>query len=443
MRCRPSARRSLRRVRRGGGRCVGVARRLPDRHVPLRRPRHAARVARRRRPPRSRERQPRRAQRGARARQEVGAARDRPRRGRRARSPGSSGSRSATPRRTPRAPPRSPGTAGRCGTGSGAARAWRPRAGRSSRCSRRWCRSTALATAAVAFLGQQLARWRSRSRWSSGWSSAVGVVGGRPARCGGAPEPAAGLLVYVAARARDDPGPLRGVGPGRRPVAVGSAATPVIRRERSVANGTPMGRTVTAVGRSAGPASAPSSPSGWEHDVRDRLVAGDDAALREVYDQYASFVYGLALARHRRRPRRRGREPGRVRRVLGTPGGVRPERGQPADLARARSPTAGGRLRAPRGGPPPSRRAGGEPGGRRARRRGDGDRAASPPSACAPRSTCCRASSAGPSSSRTSAGRPTVRSPRCSASPRAPPSRGCASALRRIADALEAEGDEW
>ena len=34
--------------------------------------------------------------------------------------------------------------------------------------------------------------------------------------------------------------------------------------------------------------------SGWEHDVRDRVVAGDDTALREVYDQYASFVYGLA-----------------------------------------------------------------------------------------------------------------------------------------------------
>ena len=36
-------------------------------------------------------------------------------------------------------------------------------------------------------------------------------------------------------------------------------------------------------------------PSGWEADVRDRVVAGDDTALREVYDQYASFVYGLAV----------------------------------------------------------------------------------------------------------------------------------------------------
>jgi RNA polymerase sigma-70 factor (ECF subfamily) len=35
--------------------------------------------------------------------------------------------------------------------------------------------------------------------------------------------------------------------------------------------------------------------SGWERAVRERLVAGDDAALGEVYDQYASFVYGLAL----------------------------------------------------------------------------------------------------------------------------------------------------
>jgi RNA polymerase sigma-70 factor (ECF subfamily) len=28
--------------------------------------------------------------------------------------------------------------------------------------------------------------------------------------------------------------------------------------------------------------------------VRERVVAGDDLALREVYDQYASFVYGIA-----------------------------------------------------------------------------------------------------------------------------------------------------
>ena len=36
-------------------------------------------------------------------------------------------------------------------------------------------------------------------------------------------------------------------------------------------------------------------PSGWEADVCDRVVAGDDTALREIYDQYASFVYGLAV----------------------------------------------------------------------------------------------------------------------------------------------------
>jgi RNA polymerase sigma-70 factor (ECF subfamily) len=35
--------------------------------------------------------------------------------------------------------------------------------------------------------------------------------------------------------------------------------------------------------------------SDWERDARERLVAGDAAALAEIYDQYASFVYGLAL----------------------------------------------------------------------------------------------------------------------------------------------------
>ena len=32
----------------------------------------------------------------------------------------------------------------------------------------------------------------------------------------------------------------------------------------------------------------------WEHAVRTRLVARDDGALAELYDQYGSFVYGLA-----------------------------------------------------------------------------------------------------------------------------------------------------
>ena len=33
----------------------------------------------------------------------------------------------------------------------------------------------------------------------------------------------------------------------------------------------------------------------WEHRIRDRLLAGDEVALGECYDQFASFVYGLAL----------------------------------------------------------------------------------------------------------------------------------------------------
>jgi RNA polymerase sigma factor (sigma-70 family) len=34
--------------------------------------------------------------------------------------------------------------------------------------------------------------------------------------------------------------------------------------------------------------------SEWERGVRDRMVGGDDTALTDVYDQYSSFVYGLA-----------------------------------------------------------------------------------------------------------------------------------------------------
>ncbi len=41
--------------------------------------------------------------------------------------------------------------------------------------------------------------------------------------------------------------------------------------------------------------SAPPVPTGpWERDVHRRLVQGDERALGEVYDQYASFVNGLA-----------------------------------------------------------------------------------------------------------------------------------------------------
>ncbi|MGQ0803796.1 MAG: sigma-70 family RNA polymerase sigma factor [Actinomycetota bacterium] len=36
-------------------------------------------------------------------------------------------------------------------------------------------------------------------------------------------------------------------------------------------------------------------PSEWEGEVRARRVAGDESALTEIYDQFSSFVYGLAL----------------------------------------------------------------------------------------------------------------------------------------------------
>ena len=36
-------------------------------------------------------------------------------------------------------------------------------------------------------------------------------------------------------------------------------------------------------------------PSQWERTTRDRLIAGEEAALTEIYAQFASFVYGLAL----------------------------------------------------------------------------------------------------------------------------------------------------
>jgi RNA polymerase sigma-70 factor (ECF subfamily) len=55
-----------------------------------------------------------------------------------------------------------------------------------------------------------------------------------------------------------------------------------------------MGALVTAsADRRASDRTVP--PSGWETAVRARVVAGDDQALREVYDQYASFVYGVAV----------------------------------------------------------------------------------------------------------------------------------------------------
>jgi len=50
----------------------------------------------------------------------------------------------------------------------------------------------------------------------------------------------------------------------------------------------------------ARPVAPGGSPGGrivtdWERDTRERLAQRDDAALGEVYDQYSSFVYGLAL----------------------------------------------------------------------------------------------------------------------------------------------------
>ena len=35
-------------------------------------------------------------------------------------------------------------------------------------------------------------------------------------------------------------------------------------------------------------------PSSWEAQIHHRLVAGDEAALSELYAQFSSFVYGLA-----------------------------------------------------------------------------------------------------------------------------------------------------
>jgi RNA polymerase sigma factor (sigma-70 family) len=46
------------------------------------------------------------------------------------------------------------------------------------------------------------------------------------------------------------------------------------------------------VGRQAG---REVRPSQWERTTRDRLIAGEERALNEIYDQFSSFVYGLAL----------------------------------------------------------------------------------------------------------------------------------------------------
>ena len=90
-------------------------------------------------------------------------------------------------------------------------------------------------------------------------------------------------------------------------------------------------------------------PSGWESAVHDRVLDGDDGALSEVYDQYASFVYGLALRVIGDPSAARGRQPGRVRRLLGTAHRVRSLAGQLADLAGHARPPARRRPRATRG----------------------------------------------------------------------------------------------
>jgi RNA polymerase sigma-70 factor (ECF subfamily) len=46
------------------------------------------------------------------------------------------------------------------------------------------------------------------------------------------------------------------------------------------------------VGRQAG---RDVRPSQWERTTRDQLIAGEEGALNEIYDQFSSFVYGLAL----------------------------------------------------------------------------------------------------------------------------------------------------
>ena len=85
--------------------------------------------------------------------------------------------------------------------------------------------------------------------------------------------------------------------------------------------------------------------SDWERDARERLVADDEAALAEIYDQYASFVYGLAL---RVIGDARAAEDVSQDVFVGLwerPAAFDPDRGQPQDLARDAHASAGGRLR--------------------------------------------------------------------------------------------------
>ncbi|MET0420637.1 MAG: sigma-70 family RNA polymerase sigma factor [Acidimicrobiia bacterium] len=68
--------------------------------------------------------------------------------------------------------------------------------------------------------------------------------------------------------------------------------------EPSAANVTPMGQpTVMALeqGDAAAARVRVVPPSPWELNVRARLIEGDPSALGDVFDQFSSLVYGLAL----------------------------------------------------------------------------------------------------------------------------------------------------
>jgi RNA polymerase sigma-70 factor (ECF subfamily) len=61
-----------------------------------------------------------------------------------------------------------------------------------------------------------------------------------------------------------------------------------------MANDHSMTSGVTAAADRVGlPRAVPTT--GWEVELRERVIAGDEGALRDVYDQYASFVYGIAV----------------------------------------------------------------------------------------------------------------------------------------------------
>lgn len=69
-------------------------------------------------------------------------------------------------------------------------------------------------------------------------------------------------------------------------------------RDPTAANVTPMGQpTVMALeqGDAAAARVRVVPPSPWELNVRARLIEGDPSALGDVFDQFSSLVYGLAL----------------------------------------------------------------------------------------------------------------------------------------------------